>query len=106
MGTKRHKSAETRIAIRSAITYNHNETLATRTGGAKTPRGIRNGLNLGNHNETLLAPRGLRNGMNLGNHNETLLAARTRTSGTKAPRGPRSGRYLNHNETLLAAARA
>jgi hypothetical protein len=80
MGTKRRKNAEQRIAIRSALTYNHNETL--------------------------LAPGGLRNGLNLGNHNETLLAARTRISATKAPRGLRSGRYLNHNETLLAAARA
>ena len=106
MGTQKRTSAETRIAIRSAMTFNHSETLLA-------PGGLRNGLNLGNHNETLLtvrtgrpkAPCGLRNGRYL-NHSETLVAARTRVTGKDGSRKTHRGIDLaNHNESVLAARR-
>jgi hypothetical protein len=68
------------------------------------------GINIGNHNETLIAARPpRRSGLYLGNHNETLITRRSGLSEnhnetliTSRP-SRRSGLDTNHNETLITA---
>jgi hypothetical protein len=68
------------------------------------------GINLGNHNETLVRAKGQPKGLTVKthvkagaslNHNETLVRAKGQPTGLKVKTRVKAGGAINHNETLV-----